>query len=98
MGPPHDMIDEISPRTSTRANPSRARADSPAFGDHGRVAYDHEMSVASGILARRMRLPRAQSHDVVCERDLPAEMEDGAVLLADRWVGRLTRDRAQPTV
>jgi uncharacterized protein len=56
------------------------------------------MSVASGILARRMRLPRAQSHDVVCERDLAAEMEDGAVLLADRWVGRLTRDRAQPTV
>src|ERR1700730_11511563 len=56
------------------------------------------MSVASGILARRMRLPSAQTSDVVCERDLRAEMEDGAGLLADRWFGRLTRDRAQPTV
>src|SRR5436190_7909375 len=56
------------------------------------------MSVASEILARRMRLPRAQTHDVICERDLSAPMEDGAVLLADRWVARETRNRAQPTV
>jgi putative CocE/NonD family hydrolase len=45
-----------------------------------------------------MRLPRAQTHDVVCERGLRAEMEDGAVLLADRWVRRAACDRAQPTV
>jgi putative CocE/NonD family hydrolase len=56
------------------------------------------MSLASAILARRMRLPRARTHDVVCETDLRAAMEDGAVLLADRWVARATRDRAQPTV
>ena len=56
------------------------------------------MSVASEILARRMRLPRAQTREVVCEPDLRVEMDDGAVLLADRWVARGTRDRAQPTV
>jgi uncharacterized protein len=56
------------------------------------------MSAASAILARRMRLPRAQTRAVVCERDLPVAMDDGAVLLADRWVARETRDQAQPTV
>ena len=45
-----------------------------------------------------MRLPRAQTHDVLCERDLRATMDDGAVLLADRWVARATRDHPQPTV
>jgi uncharacterized protein len=56
------------------------------------------MSLASGVLARRMRLPRAQTRDVVCERDLRVAMDDGAVLLADRWVARDTRERPQPTV
>ncbi len=45
-----------------------------------------------------MRLPRAQTHDVVCERDLRVPMDDGAVLLADRWVARVMAGRAQPTV
>jgi uncharacterized protein len=45
-----------------------------------------------------MRLPRPQTLDVVCERDLQVPMDDGAVLLADRWVARATRGRAQPTV
>jgi putative CocE/NonD family hydrolase len=56
------------------------------------------MSLASGVLARRMRLHRPQTADVVCERDLRVPMDDGAVLLADRWVARATRERAQPTV
>ena len=56
------------------------------------------MSLASEILARWMRLPRAQTHDVVCEPDLRAAMDDRAVLLADRWVARTARDAAQPTV
>jgi len=56
------------------------------------------MSLASGIFARRMHLPRAQTHDVVCERDLRTRMEDRAVLLADRWVARAMRNRPQPTV
>src|SRR5271165_7303338 len=45
-----------------------------------------------------MRLPRAQTLDVLCERDLRITMDDGAVLLADRYVARAGRDRAQPTV
>jgi len=56
------------------------------------------MSVASAILARRMGLVRAQTRELACERDLRVVTDDGAVLLADRWVARATRDRPQPTV
>jgi putative CocE/NonD family hydrolase len=56
------------------------------------------MTLASQILARRMRLPRAQTLDVVCRRDLRVPMDDGAVLLADRWVAREGADRPKPTV
>ncbi|MGO9957992.1 MAG: CocE/NonD family hydrolase [Solirubrobacteraceae bacterium] len=56
------------------------------------------MTAISQILARRMRLVKPQTLDVVCERDLPAPMDDGAVLLADRWAPRATRGRPQPTV
>jgi putative CocE/NonD family hydrolase len=56
------------------------------------------MSLLSQILARRMRLPRARTEDVVCERDLRTTMDDGEVLLADRWVAADARDRPQPTV
>jgi uncharacterized protein len=56
------------------------------------------VTLASETLARRMRLPRAMSTDVVAERDLAATMDDGAVLLADRYVARATQDQPQPTV
>src|ERR1700722_17853452 len=56
------------------------------------------MSGARAVVAPRLRLPRAQTDDVVCERDLRVEMDDGAVLLADRWVARATQDQPQPTV
>ena len=56
------------------------------------------MSVASEALARRMRLPRAQTRDVISERDLRVPMDDGVLLLADRWVARQARSRPQPTV
>jgi putative CocE/NonD family hydrolase len=56
------------------------------------------VTVASRIMARRMRLPRPQTVNVVCRRDFGAQMDDGAVLLADRWVARDAVDRAQPTV
>ena len=56
------------------------------------------MSLASALLARIAGLPRAQSEDVLCEQDLRVTMDDGAVLLADRWVPRATRDVPQPTV
>ena len=39
------------------------------------------MSLASETLARRMHMPRAKTHDVVCERDLRVPMDDGATLL-----------------
>src|SRR5271166_5947688 len=45
-----------------------------------------------------MRLPRAQTRDVLCERDLRVTMDDGAVLLADRYVARGTHEQPQPTV
>jgi putative CocE/NonD family hydrolase len=56
------------------------------------------MSLLGQILARRMRLPQPQTLDVICERDLRAVMDDGAVLLADRWVARHSAGLAQPTV
>src|SRR5215470_18264231 len=55
-------------------------------------------SLLGRILARRWRLPRAQTRKVVRERDLRIEMDDGAVLLADRWVARAARTQPQPTV
>jgi uncharacterized protein len=45
-----------------------------------------------------MRLIEPETLDVVCEGDLRVPMDDGAVLLADRWVARSGRDRPQPTV
>ena len=56
------------------------------------------MSLASAIVARRMRLPRAQTRDVLCQRDLRVTMDDGAVLLADRYVARTRSREPQPTV
>jgi putative CocE/NonD family hydrolase len=56
------------------------------------------LSLLSEILARRWGLPRAQTHAVLRERDLTAEMDDGAVLLADRWVAAEASDQPQPTV
>ncbi|MGO9753836.1 MAG: hypothetical protein ACLP8S_06125 [Solirubrobacteraceae bacterium] len=41
---------------------------------------------------------RAHTHAVAREPDLRVPMDDGAVLLADRWVARASRERAQPTV
>lgn len=45
-----------------------------------------------------MHLPRAETRDVIRERDLRVPMDDGLVLLADRYVARATSDRRQPTV
>src|SRR5471030_1955740 len=45
-----------------------------------------------------MRLASAQTTDVVRQRDLRVDMDDGDVLLADRWVARDSQDRPQPTV
>ena len=56
----------------------------PACGHNGRV------TLLSAIAGRSLRLPRPQTRDVLVERDLPAEMGDGVVLLADRYVPMVT--------
>lgn len=56
------------------------------------------MSLLSSILARRWDLPPAQTRAVVREQKLRVPMDDGAVLLADRWVAEATKDEPQPTV
>jgi putative CocE/NonD family hydrolase len=56
------------------------------------------MALLSQALGRRMRLIEPRTRDVICERDLPATMDDGVVLLADRWVARVDRAASQPTV
>lgn len=45
-----------------------------------------------------MRLIRAETYALACDRDLCVPMEDGTVLLADRWVADARRARPQPTV
>jgi putative CocE/NonD family hydrolase len=44
----------------------------------------------SEIAGRALRLPAPASRDIAVERDLPVRMEDGAVLLADRFAPRGT--------
>ncbi len=56
------------------------------------------MTLVSQILARRMRLIAPQTTDVLHVPDLPVRMDDGATLLADRWVARAEAGRPQPTV
>jgi putative CocE/NonD family hydrolase len=56
------------------------------------------MTLISEALGRRMRLVRPLSTEVVHDRDLPVAMDDGAVLLADRWVAATDASRPAPTV
>jgi putative CocE/NonD family hydrolase len=60
------------------------------------------MTLLSEIAGRSLRLPRAQTRDLLVERDLPATMDDGVVLLADRYVARAEASSADgsppPTV
>lgn len=46
------------------------------------------MTLASRVIARAFRLPRAETYDIVVERDLPVPMPDGVVLLADHYYPR----------
>jgi putative CocE/NonD family hydrolase len=56
------------------------------------------VSLLSAVLARRWGLPPAQTRAIVRQRDLRVPMDDGVVLLADRWVAKSAVDRPQPTV
>jgi putative CocE/NonD family hydrolase len=44
------------------------------------------VTLLSEIAGRSLRLPRPRTRDVHVVRDLRVEMDDGAVLLADRWL------------
>ncbi|MDO8186262.1 CocE/NonD family hydrolase, partial [Conexibacter sp. CPCC 205706] len=56
------------------------------------------MTILSEIAGRSLRLPSAQTRDLVVEHDLPATMDDGVVLLADRYVARDAAPGSLPTV
>jgi uncharacterized protein len=56
------------------------------------------MSAMSELMARRMHLIVPRTTDVVHERDLPVAMDDGVVLLAERWVPQDAAGVPQPTV
>ncbi len=56
------------------------------------------MTLASQLFARRMQLVRPLTTELVHERDLPVTMNDGTVLLADRWVAAAAASHPQPTV
>jgi uncharacterized protein len=51
---------------------------------------------ASEILGRRLRLPAPETRDLLIERDLQARMDDGTILLADRYAPRA--DPLRPVV
>jgi predicted acyl esterase len=46
------------------------------------------MSILSRMIGRVAKLPPAETHDVLVERDLKIPMPDGVVLLANRYVPR----------
>ena len=46
------------------------------------------MTALSRLVGRLAKLPPAETHDVIVERDLKVPMPDGVVLLADRYVPR----------
>jgi putative CocE/NonD family hydrolase len=46
------------------------------------------MSLFSRLLARLFRLPPAETHDLIVQRDLAIAMPDGVTLLADRYAPR----------
>lgn len=56
------------------------------------------MTLLSEIAGRSLRLPRPLTRDLLVERDLPATMDDGAVLLADRYAPHVAGMALPPVV
>jgi len=56
------------------------------------------VTLLSEILGRSLRLPQALMRDVDVLRDLPATMDDGVVLLADRYVPAGAAGHEPPTI
>ena len=54
------------------------------------------MTLASEILGRRLGLPAPETRDVVVDRDIEIPMDDGVVLLANRYAPR--DDKPRPTI
>jgi putative CocE/NonD family hydrolase len=54
------------------------------------------MTILSRTISRMFKLPPAETYNVVVERDLPVQMRDGTVLLADHYYTR--RRRNAPTI
>lgn len=54
------------------------------------------MTILSRLLGRVLKLPPAETHDIVVDRDLQVPMPDGAVLLADHYHPRGAEKR--PTI
>jgi putative CocE/NonD family hydrolase len=54
------------------------------------------LTLASQIVGRRLGLPRPETRDLLVEHDLGVPMDDGVVLLADRYAPRA--DPRRPTV
>ena len=46
------------------------------------------MSITSRIISRLMKLPPAESHNILVRRDLKVQMSDGVALLADHYAPR----------
>lgn len=56
------------------------------------------MPLLSKIAGRTLRLPAPLTRAPSVERDVPITMDDGVVLLADRWTPGAASDRPAPTV
>jgi uncharacterized protein len=63
-------------------------------GPRVHVAMIRPVSLLSEILGRRLGLPAPVTRDIRVERDLRVPMDDGAVLLADRYSPRASRPQA----
>lgn len=50
------------------------------------------ITILSRLLRHRLKLPPAQTYNVLVERDLPVPMQDGTVLLADHYYSAQTRN------
>ena len=101
----HDRVERLGPVQREPRNRSVDGVGDRAvghrrlhFGSIGRSAYDRLMTLASEVIARRMGLARPLTHDVTQQADLRVTMDDGTVLLADRWVATESAERPQPTV
>ncbi len=56
------------------------------------------MTLITRMVARAGKLPPAETHNILVERDLPVTMPDGVVLLANRYVPRHLQGEKPPLI